>query len=54
MYSYVFYISYLRSKDATEYSGIETYVSERLDEGDISWFPLDFDRCQELKERDAN
>ncbi len=52
VYSYVFYISYLRQKDPTEYSGIESYVSEKLKEGDISWFPLDFDKCQELKASD--
>jgi hypothetical protein len=31
---------YLNSKDSTDYTGIESYVSDKLVEDDISWFPF--------------
>ena len=30
MWNYVFYISYLQDKEATEYTGIESYIAEKL------------------------
>lgn len=36
----MFYIVHLQSKDSTEYTGIESYVFEKYDSGDISWVPL--------------
>lgn len=40
MWNYAFYIDYIKSKDTTEYTGMESYIREKLDRGDISWFPL--------------
>lgn len=40
MWNYIFYIAYLRSKVKTEYSGFESYVDEKLENNDITWFPL--------------
>lgn len=40
MWNYLFYISYLMDKDKSEYLGFETYVAEKLESEDISWFPL--------------
>lgn len=37
--SYMFYISYLKTKDPNEYTGIETYVKENIDKESVSWFP---------------
>jgi hypothetical protein len=31
---------YLKQKPKTDYSGIESYVSQHLQAADISWFPL--------------
>ncbi|CAD8111133.1 unnamed protein product [Paramecium sonneborni] len=42
---YLFYIAYLREKDPTEYTGIESYVAGKLDSGDITWFPLNKALC---------
>ena len=39
MWNYLFYIAYLKDKDETEYTGIESYVREKVDKQDISWFP---------------
>lgn len=39
MWNYVNYIAYLKEKDSTDYTGIESYISEKLEENDVSWFP---------------
>ena len=40
MWNYVFFIAYLDDKSPTEYTGIETYVKERIKIKDNSWFPF--------------
>ena len=30
MWNYLFYIAYIKSKDSTEFTGIESYVSEKV------------------------
>ena len=34
----MFYI-YLMDKEPTEYTGIESYVRQCIDKGDLKWFP---------------
>ena len=52
MWNYVFFIAYLRDKDDTEYTGIESYVDEKIKNLDFSWFP--FNRAFALKHNDEN
>jgi inositol 1,4,5-triphosphate receptor type 1/inositol 1,4,5-triphosphate receptor type 3 len=40
MWNYVFYISYLNDKEPTEYTGIESYIAEKLKNYDNSWIPI--------------
>ncbi|EGR32968.1 MIR domain protein [Ichthyophthirius multifiliis] len=40
LWNYVFYLAYLKEKESTEYTGIESYVYEKLEQNDISWFPI--------------
>ena len=40
MWNYIFYIAYLRDKIKTEYSGFESYIYDKLEDQDITWFPL--------------
>lgn len=40
MWNYLFYISYIRHKDSTELTGIESYVKECFDKKNIDWFPI--------------
>ena len=41
MWNYIFFIAYLKDKDETEYTGIESYIHEKLQKSDFtSWFPL--------------
>jgi len=39
MWNYLFYIGYLYDKDTTEFTGIESYVADKLEKEEISWFP---------------
>ena len=38
LWNYLFYIAYIKDKDSTELSGIQSYVMEKLENEDISWF----------------
>lgn len=40
LWYYVFYLMHLKSKDQTEYLGIESYVWEKFTQDDISFFPM--------------
>jgi inositol 1,4,5-triphosphate receptor type 1 len=47
LWKYVFFMIYMNSKDTTEYTGIETYVSNKVSDDDISWFPFNKAICLE-------
>jgi inositol 1,4,5-triphosphate receptor type 1/inositol 1,4,5-triphosphate receptor type 3 len=38
-WKYVHFVGYLQDKETTEYTGIESYVVEKVDNKDVSWFP---------------
>lgn len=40
LWNYVFYLAYLEAKEPTEYTGIESYISDKLSQVDYSWFPI--------------
>ena len=46
MWNYLFFIYYLNWKQPDEYSGIESYVAEKLEQNDLQWFP--FNKAREL------
>eukprot|EP00828_Plagiopyla_frontata_P009464 TRINITY_DN14881_c0_g1_i1.p3 TRINITY_DN14881_c0_g1~~TRINITY_DN14881_c0_g1_i1.p3 ORF type:complete len:201 (+),score=38.73 TRINITY_DN14881_c0_g1_i1:803-1405(+) len=50
MWNYLFYISYLKDKTKTEYTGFESYVADKLKNDDISWFPIN--RSLSLSQKD--
>ena len=37
--NYFFYTFYLEDKESSEYSGLESYIKEQIDNESISWFP---------------
>jgi hypothetical protein len=39
MWDYLFFLIYLKHKDKTEYTGAETYVSEKHQDDDTTWIP---------------
>lgn len=46
MWNYMFFIAYLEWKESDDYTGIESFVSKKLEENDTSWFP--FNKAKEL------
>ena len=40
MWNYVYYRAYLEFKESTEYNGDESYVRDKIDDNDLSWFPV--------------
>ena len=48
MWNYLSFISFIRWKNQTEYSGIESYVNSKLEDDDLSWIP--FNRAKELED----
>jgi hypothetical protein len=39
MWNYIFYLSHIKNKKETDYTGIESYVNDKYDAMEISWFP---------------
>jgi hypothetical protein len=39
-WKYLNFLFYLQTKDSTEFSGIETYISLKLEDEDVTWVPL--------------
>lgn len=40
MWAYVFFLAYLKEKDETEYTGIESYISDKVKNQELNWFPF--------------
>lgn len=40
MWHYVFFLVHLDEKDKTDYSGTESYIADKYEMQDISWFPM--------------
>ena len=40
MWNYLFYLAYLEWKEEGEYTGIESYVNNKTNNEDYSWFPF--------------
>jgi len=46
----VFFLIYLRAKDPLEYNGTESYIAEKLENEDLTWFPLNRAMSLDLKD----
>eukprot|EP01017_Pseudomicrothorax_dubius_P003234 TRINITY_DN10409_c0_g1_i3.p1 TRINITY_DN10409_c0_g1~~TRINITY_DN10409_c0_g1_i3.p1 ORF type:complete len:299 (+),score=84.07 TRINITY_DN10409_c0_g1_i3:34-930(+) len=40
LWNYIFFMSHLKSKSRTDYTGIESHVASQLRENQLSWFPI--------------
>ena len=40
VWSYIYYIDYLNTKDPTEFTGVEQYVKNQLDDNEMLWVPV--------------
>merc|ERR1719409_2579792 len=52
MWGYMYYMVYVQRKESTEYTGIESYVAEHIEEESPTWFPLHKALC--LQKSDDN
>ncbi|KRW98864.1 MIR motif [Pseudocohnilembus persalinus] len=50
MWNYMFYIAYLDWKTKNDYTGVESYIYEKLQAKDCNWFPLN--KARELQNLD--
>ena len=48
MWNYLFFLAYLSKKDPNEFTGIESYIQEKIENNDLNWFP--FNKARELKD----
>lgn len=54
MWKYLYYVVYLRGKDETEYTGLETFVAEMIEEEDMGFYPTDKALCLDNDEEEAD
>ena len=47
MWDYLFFYVHLNKKEATEFTGVESYVWECIERGDSSFFPMQHAMCLE-------
>jgi len=52
-WKYLNFLFYLETKDTTEYSGVETYIAEKLADDDVMWLPILRARIMESGEEDG-
>merc|ERR1712205_299431 len=50
MWRYVHYIIFLAQKDCNDYTGIESYVAQMIEDEDMNFFPLEKAMCLEAEE----
>jgi len=54
MWMYLYYLVYLKTKDETEFTGLESYVAELLEEEDVSFYPMYKALCLGTDEEDED
>ena len=54
MWKYLFYLVYLKTKDPTEYTGLESYVASLLDEEDVSFYPVNKSMCLDADDEEED
>lgn len=40
LWNYLYFIVYLKAKNPLDYNGTESYIAEKLEQEDLSWFPM--------------
>lgn len=40
VWNYIYFLYSIKKKDSTEFNGMETYVSNMIENDDVNWFPL--------------
>jgi inositol 1,4,5-triphosphate receptor type 1 len=54
MWKYLFYLVYLKTKDASDYTGLESYVAGLLEEEDVSFYPVNKSMCLDADDEEED
>ena len=54
MWNYLFFVHHLKNKPSQEYTGQESFVSEKLSQQDFTWIPVGRARVLEQKKEDMS
>merc|ERR1712178_152700 len=54
MWKYLFYLVYLKTKDETEFSGLESYVAEMIEAEDMAFYPSNKAMCREADDEESD
>ena len=53
LWQYIYYIVHLNTKSSSNYTGIETYVFQKLQDQDYTWIPRQKAMCLEITEENG-
>ena len=51
IWNYLFYLYYLKKKDKTEFTGVDTYIMNMIDKDDHFWMPME--RALSISKQDS-
>ena len=54
MWNYLFFLVYLKHKDETDYSGLETYVHKSYKSENLEWIPTNVALCLESGQEETS
>merc|ERR1712178_437427 len=54
MWQYLYYLVYLKTKDETEYTGLESYVAALLEEESVAFYPVNKSMCLEADDEEED
>lgn len=40
LWNYIYFKAYLQQKDRSSYDGNESYIFDKIEKSDVSWFPI--------------
>jgi len=54
MWKYLYYLVYLKTKDETEYNGLESYVAALTEEEDVAFYPVHKSMCLDADDEEED
>jgi len=54
MWKYLYYMVYLKTKDASDYTGVESYVTALMEEEDVGFYPVNRSMCLDADEEEED
>jgi len=54
MWKYLYYLVYLKTKDPTEYTGLESFVASLIEEEDVGFYPVNKSMCLDADDEEED